>query len=102
MKRVEVEGASLAYDVYGSGEPDLLIHGAFIADAFAPLVAEPLLTGNYRFILHHRRGYGKSSPLQTPTSMAEQAADCKALLDYLGIASVHFRGIPWVPVLDCS
>ncbi|HNQ26239.1 MAG TPA: alpha/beta hydrolase [Methanoregulaceae archaeon] len=92
MKKVEVEGATLAYEVYGSGEPVLLIHGAFIADALMPLVNEPILAGNYRLILYHRRGYGKSSHKKAPTSIAEQVADCEALLHHLGITRAHILG----------
>lgn len=92
MKKIEVDGATLAYDVYGSGEPALLIHGALIADAFQPLIHEPLLTEKSRLIIYHRRGYGKSSLIKTPTSIEEQAADCKALLHHLGISSAHILG----------
>jgi pimeloyl-ACP methyl ester carboxylesterase len=92
MKKVEVKSATLAYDIYGSGEPALLIHGAFFADAFLPLVHEPVLTEKFSLIIYHRRGYGKSSPVKTPTSIAEQAADCVALLHHLGITSAHLLG----------
>jgi hypothetical protein len=36
--RVPVTGGELEYDVQGMGEPVLLIHGAILADAFAPLL----------------------------------------------------------------
>ena len=39
----------------------VFIHGAFIADTFRPLLAEPSLAGHYRLILYHRRGYAGSS-----------------------------------------
>jgi hypothetical protein len=34
----------------GAGEPVALIHGAFIAEAFAPLCAEPALAARYRLV----------------------------------------------------
>ena len=41
MAGAVVDGIVLEYDVAGSGELVLLIHGALIADAFGPLLAEP-------------------------------------------------------------
>lgn len=92
MERLSVAGATLAYEISGDGEPVLLIHGAFIADALKPLVHEPVLTEHYQLILYHRRGYGKSSPLQTQTNMTEQRADCEALLRHLQIPRAHVLG----------
>ena len=40
MQRARVDGAELEFEVTGAGEPVLLIHGAFIAEAYAPLCAE--------------------------------------------------------------
>src|SRR5919112_2003314 len=56
--RVPVDGGELEYDVQGSGEPVLLIHGSILADAFTPLLAQPTLTDHYRLIHYHRRGFG--------------------------------------------
>ena len=61
MEQATIEGAALAYDVAGSGEPVVCIHGAFIADTFRPLLAEPSLADRYRLIRYHRRGYAGSS-----------------------------------------
>ena len=63
----------------------VFIHGALIADTFRPLLAEPSLAGRYRLILYHRRGYAGSSRAPEPVSVAQQAADCRALLRYLGV-----------------
>jgi len=38
MQRVNLNGVDLEYDVQGSGEPLLLIHGSIVADAFFPLL----------------------------------------------------------------
>ena len=37
------------------------MHGAFIADAFRPLLSEPALAG-FRLMSYHRHGYGGSTP----------------------------------------
>jgi pimeloyl-ACP methyl ester carboxylesterase len=93
MEHAKVNGIELAYEVVGSGAPMLLIHGAHLADALQPLVAEPAL-GRLRRIRYHRRGLGGSTrPVQTgPTSVAVQAEDAVGLLDHLGVARAHVVG----------
>ncbi len=92
MQRARVDGAELEFEVTGAGEPVLLIHGAFIAEAYAPLCAEPALNSRYRLVRIHRRGYAASSPARAPFSLAEQAGDCRALLEHLGIDRAHVVG----------
>ena len=92
MQRAGVDGAELEFEVTGAGEPVLLIHGALIAEAYAPLCAEPALNSRYRLVRIHRRGYAGSSPVSAPFSLAEQAADCRALLRHLGIERAHIVG----------
>jgi pimeloyl-ACP methyl ester carboxylesterase len=70
----------------------VFIHGAFIADTFRPLLAEPSLAGRYRLIHYHRRGYAGSSLAAGPLNIARQAADCRALLRYLGVERAHVVG----------
>jgi pimeloyl-ACP methyl ester carboxylesterase len=89
LNRASLGGAELEYEVSGTGEPVLFIHGAFIADTFRPLLGEPSLTGRYRLILYHRRGYAGSSRTSRPVSVARQAADCRALLRHLGVERAH-------------
>ena len=92
MERARTDGAELEYEVSGRGEPAVFIHGAFIADTFRPLLAEPSLGGRYRLILYHRRGYAGSSRASGPVSVARQAADCRALLRHLGVKRAHVVG----------
>jgi pimeloyl-ACP methyl ester carboxylesterase len=92
LDRASLDGADLEYEVSGTGEPVVFIHGAFIADTFRPLLAEPSLAGRYRLILYHRRGYAGSSRASGPVSVALQAADCRALLRHLGVERAHVVG----------
>jgi len=82
----------LAYEARGEGEPVLLMHCGFVADAFAPLMNTAALTSRYRLINYHRVGYGKSDHASGPTSVVEQAADARALLRHLGIERAHIVG----------
>jgi len=92
LERARTDGAELEYEVSGRGEPAVFIHGAFIADTFRPLLAEPSLAGRYRLILYHRRDYAGSSRASDPISIARQAADCRALLRHLGVERAHVVG----------
>lgn len=91
-RRIAVNGVELEYVVSGAGEPVLLIHGAFLADAFAPLLAEPALTDRYRVISYHRRGFAGSAPAGAEASIPRQAADAGALLAHLGVERAHIVG----------
>jgi pimeloyl-ACP methyl ester carboxylesterase len=92
LKRARTDGVELEYEDSGTGEPVVFIHGAFIADTFRPLLAEPSLAGHYRLILYHRRGYAGSSRASEPVSVARQAADCRALLRHLDVERAHVMG----------
>src|SRR5215204_639984 len=61
LQRIVVDDTELEYEERGAGEPVLLIHGGFLADAFAPVLAEPALTDRYRVISYHRRGFAGSA-----------------------------------------
>jgi len=92
MEQTVLDGLTLEYEVSGTGEVVALIHGALIADAFWPLLAEPSLTGRCRLIAYHRRGYAGSSGPPGPVSVTQQAADCRALLRDLGVERAHIVG----------
>ena len=92
MDYARINGVELEFEDCGSGEPVVLVHGAFIAEAFAPMCAEPALADHYRLIRYHRRGYAGSSRVGAPFSISEQAADCRTLLDHLGIERAHVVG----------
>jgi non-heme chloroperoxidase len=93
MEHAKVNAIELGYEVVGSGEPMLLIHGAHIADALQPLVAEPALE-RFQRIRYHRRGLGGSTrPVDAePTSVPLQAEDAVGLLDHLRVDRTHMVG----------
>src|SRR5665811_1339982 len=83
MDRLRIDGAEIEYEIAGTGEPVVFIHGAFIADTFRPLMNESGLVNRHRLILYHRRGYANSNPAPAPGSVNDEAADCRALLHHL-------------------
>ena len=91
LKRASVRGGELEYEVRGEGEPVLLIHGSHIAGAFLPFMADPALA-NYRQIRYHRRGFAGSTACEGSFSIAQQAADARALLRHMGLRRAHIVG----------
>lgn len=92
MERVAVAGAELEVHVEGSGEPIVFIHGAGFADSFLPLALDPAVRDHYRTIRYRRRGHGGSSPADAPSSIVDDAGDCRALLGALGVEKAHVVG----------
>lgn len=83
-----LELAGLEYEARGDGDAIVFVHGAIIADSFAPIMAEPALD-RYRRIRYRRRGYGASVPLSGPTTFGQHSADARALLATLGVREAH-------------
>jgi len=92
VDRAEIDGIRLEYEDSGVGEPVVCIHGAFIADAFRPLLSESSLADRYRLISYHRRGYVRSSPTGQSVGLVEEARDCRKLLSHLGVRRAHVVG----------
>jgi pimeloyl-ACP methyl ester carboxylesterase len=91
MKRAPVTGGELEYEIQGDGEPVLLVHGSHIADAFFPLMDQPVLA-RYRLIRYHRRGFAGSTKHDGPFGIERQAADALALLRHIGVERAHIVG----------
>ncbi len=81
---VHTEGADLAFDVQGSGEPLLLIPGAGgDASVYGPLA--PLLSDTCTVITYDRRCNARSTgDKDAPLDMAQQARDAVAVLRAAG------------------
>ena len=92
MERASVNGVELEYELKGSGEPVLLIHGSHIGRSFLPLLAQPSLLEHYTLIRYHRRGFLDSAPSRGPVSIKDQAADARALLEHLHLSRAHVVG----------
>jgi pimeloyl-ACP methyl ester carboxylesterase len=85
-------GSVLEYWESGAGEPVVFLHGGVLTDWFGPLADELSATSGYRLVSYHRPGYGSSTLPSQPTSMAEQADCCLALMRHLGLAKAHLVG----------
>jgi pimeloyl-ACP methyl ester carboxylesterase len=92
MNRAVLDNLALAYECAGAGDPTVLIHGALIADAFRPLLTQSALTSANHLLVYHRRGYADSTRVTGTITIAQHAADCRALLKHLGIGRAHVVG----------
>lgn len=92
MDSISVSGGQLEGWTVGSGEPVLFIHGVIIADAFRGLEQQPDLADSCQLISYHRRGFFGSVDHDGAFSIAQQAADARAVLSHYGIDSAHVVG----------
>lgn len=90
MEIADVGDARLAYQVSGTGEPVIFVHGAQIAESLQPLLTEPGLCSRHKLITYHLRGYQGSTHSSRAVSIAQQVADCRELVGHLGIRRAHF------------
>jgi pimeloyl-ACP methyl ester carboxylesterase len=88
----QVNGLKMYYEVYGSGKPLLLLHGAFnsINTAFSQLI--PVLSKNRQIIAVELQGHGRTNDIDRPFSFESMADDVAALLKQLRIDSTDVFG----------
>jgi 3-oxoadipate enol-lactonase len=92
MKRAALDGVELEYEILGDGEPIVLVHHGAGADWFNPLLAEPALAGRFCLLRYHRAGYAASSRLAGALTFAQEAANFRSLMRYLGFERAHVVG----------
>lgn len=89
---VTIGEVDLEVEVTGNGEPVVVIQTALAADELRPLAQRLAGAGGFRVVHYHRRGYAGSGPADGPSTMASDAADCRALMARLGLGSAHVVG----------
>jgi len=92
VNRIDLNGVELEYEEAGSGEPVVLLHGGLLCRENEPLVREAALTDRYRVVNYHRRGFGGLKRPEGKATIADQSADCIALMDALGVERAHLVG----------
>ncbi len=90
-KYFETNGVKLYYEIYGTGEPLLFLHGnGQSIDAFYKQI--PFFQSKYKVIIPDCRGRGKSTDNDTELTYDIQANDMNNFLDYLKIDSANIIG----------
>jgi pimeloyl-ACP methyl ester carboxylesterase len=92
MSKARVRGIEMAYDVEGTGQPVVLLHGyPFNRSMWREQRAA--LSANYRVITPDLRGMGETEATSEPAPMIEMARDVAALLDHLQIDRAAVGGL---------
>src|ERR1700687_2094987 len=91
--RVEIlNGVPIYFEVHGTGEPLLLLHGfTGSSQDWAAVITE--WHTEFQLIVPDLRGHGRSSILSKPFRHQEAAADMIALLDHLEIGACKGLGV---------
>lgn len=93
VKYAEVNGITLGYREFGSGEPLLLIPGfGATMDTQWNETFIAILSSEYHVYLYDPRGMGTSSDNAAPPTIAQYSEDAAGLMQALGYDSMHVYG----------
>jgi len=88
---VRVNGIDMYYEIYGQGEPQLMIHGN--GGSISSFINQiPYFSKSYRVIAVDSRAQGRSLDLSDSLSFEMMADDFSTLLDSLGVDSCNVLG----------
>jgi pimeloyl-ACP methyl ester carboxylesterase len=87
-----INGLKMYYEIHGSGEPVVLLHGAFmtITSNWSGWIEE--LSKTRRVIAVEMQGHGRTADIKRDISPENLADDVSALLDYLKIPKADILG----------
>ncbi len=91
MPYAKVNGIKIYYEIYGEGDPILLI-GGLGSQIQSWTVQIPIYSKHFQVIVFDNRGAGKSDKPDVPYTTELMADDASMLLDALGIESAHIAG----------
>jgi pimeloyl-ACP methyl ester carboxylesterase len=89
---VSVNGLQMYYEIYGEGQPLVLLHGAFsgIGTSFGALI--PGLAASREVIAFELQGHGRTADIDRPLSLEFMADDVAAGIRALGFESADVLG----------
>jgi pimeloyl-ACP methyl ester carboxylesterase len=87
-----VNGLNMYYEIHGTGQPLVLLHGAFsaIGTSFGKLLPE--LARTRQVIAFEMQAHGRTADIDRPLSIEQMADDTAAALQQLGILEADFFG----------
>lgn len=88
----EVNGLKMYYEIYGQGNPLVLIHGggSTIQTTFGRVI--PMLAKKYKVIAMDLQAHGRTNDRDAPESFKQDADDVATLLKNLNIPKADFFG----------
>lgn len=92
MPKVKVGDINIYYEMYGDGEPLVLIsgYGSSLASWFRQV---PAFSQEYRVVVFDNRGTGQSDKPDIPYSAEMMVDDLTGLLQSVGIKAAHIFGV---------
>ena len=86
-----VNGLEMYYEIYGTGEPLVVLHGAYMS---IPSMGEiiPRLAETRQVIAVELQGHGRTADVDRPLSYEQMADDVAALMGEIGIAQADIFG----------
>jgi 3-oxoadipate enol-lactonase len=91
MPRTRIGNIEMFYEVHGSGEPVVLIHGLSM-DSSTWFNQIPVLSQKYQVIVFDNRGVGQTDAPNEAYSTEMMADDAAALLKFLNVDNAHILG----------
>jgi pimeloyl-ACP methyl ester carboxylesterase len=93
VPEVELGNVTIAYDVFGEGEPVVLVCGCGQPAVGWQLEIVPnLVAAGHQVVTFDNRGVAPSSSPPAPYSVGDMVADTLGLMDHLGLESVRIAG----------
>jgi pimeloyl-ACP methyl ester carboxylesterase len=89
---VSVNGLNMYYESHGTGQPLVLLHGAFsaIGTSFGKLI--PLLAKERQVIAFELQAHGRTADIERPLSIEAMADDTAAAIQQLGLEAADILG----------
>ena len=89
--RVQINGMQMYYEVSGSGEPLVVLHGAYMN---IPSMGEiiPMLARTHRVYALEFQGHGRTTDIDRPITYQNLADDVAAFMDAVGLDSADVFG----------
>ncbi|MBW3632871.1 MAG: alpha/beta hydrolase [Chloroflexi bacterium] len=86
-----VNGLRMYYEIHGTGEPLVLIHGAYgTIELWGPILAS--LAEDRQVIAVELQGHGHTADVDRPFSYEQLADDVAAVMEHLGVAQADVVG----------
>ncbi|MBX3028658.1 MAG: alpha/beta fold hydrolase [Chloroflexi bacterium] len=87
-----VNGLEMYYEVHGTGEPLVLLHGALVGIDLSWGQLMPMLAETRQVIAVEQQGHWRTPDIDRPLSYAQMADDTAALLGQLGVEQADILG----------
>jgi pimeloyl-ACP methyl ester carboxylesterase len=92
MTYIDAGGLHTYYEVRGTGDPVVLLHGGLCTvETLMPIT--PTLAEQYQVFTPERRGHGRTPDVDGPITYGNMAADTIAFLDALELRRVRLAGV---------